>query len=286
MASKYSDLFLNKDDLVNGDNQARLLNFGHAGFEGVMPIIGDVIDGTTYEAHLSSSLYVGQSVIAKVISTPGFMAFMPNPRLWQRMWVALVEEHPRTITGFNSSLNADTDTFEVGGTGEQQEVPKGTKRTRTNLTFEIPDRMHKAASKFLGLCLTYGVSDYVTHKPLASNYINSLDDIGGGWAPHMWSGTVAFIEPDPTRLEVVDAWLGVQFWFKNTGDRTAKKNMANGGDTTSLNIETSGIYLGTGKVFEFCRQLLPNISNIRAIPDVDMELPNDVIEPEVEAVQR
>jgi threonine dehydrogenase-like Zn-dependent dehydrogenase len=102
----------------------------------------------------------------------------------------------------------------------------------------------------------------------------------------MWSGTVAFIEPDPTRLEVVDAWLGVQFWFKNTGDRTAKKNMANGGDTTSLNIETSGIYLGTGKVFEFCRQLLPNISNIRAIPDVDMELPNDVIEPEVEAVQR
>ena len=41
-----------------------------------------------------------------------------------------------------------------------------------------------------------------------------------------------------------------------------------------------------GKVFEFCRQLLPNISNIRAIPDVDMELPNDVIEPEVEAVQR
>jgi hypothetical protein len=113
MASKYSDLFLNKDDLVNGDNQARLLNFGHAGFEGVMPIIGDVIDGTTYEAHLSSSLYVGQSVIAKVISTPGFMAFMPNPRLWQRMWVALVEEHPRTITGFNSSLNADTDTFAI-----------------------------------------------------------------------------------------------------------------------------------------------------------------------------
>ena len=91
-----------------------------------------------------------------------------------------------------------------------------------------------------------------------------------------------FIEPDPTRLEVVDAWLGVQFWFKNTGDRTAKKNLSSGGDTLSLNIETAGIYLGTGKVFEFARELLPKISNIRAIPDTDMALPNSEIEPEIQ----
>ena len=280
--AKYTDLFLEKEGLTGLGNDARLLNIGHKGFEGLLPSIGAVIDGNTYEAHLSNSLYVGQNVIAKVIATPRFMNYMPNPEAWRSIWVSLIEEHPKSITGFNSTLTADTDEFDVGATGEQQSALKQVKRSRTNLTFEIPEKMHKSVSKFLGLTLTYGGADYITQRPLASNFISNLDEVGGGWTPDMWSGTVIFIEPDPTRLEVVDCWLGVQFWFKNTGDRTAKKNLSSGGDTVSLNLETAGIYLGTGKVFEFARELLPKISNIRAIPDSDLELPNNEIEPEIQ----
>ena len=95
--AKYTDLFLEKDGLTGINDQARLLNIGHKGFEGLLPSIGAIIDGTTYEAHLSNSLYVGQNVIAKVISTPGFMKYMPKPEAWRNIWVSIVEEHPKSF---------------------------------------------------------------------------------------------------------------------------------------------------------------------------------------------
>ena len=281
MATKYSDLFTREGGLTGIEKQARALNIGKGGFEGIMPRLGAVIDGTTYQAHLSSALYVGQNVIAKVLAVPGFYKYMPEPEQWAANYVMLIEELPKSITGFNSTMAADVDTFDVGGTGEQQTVFKKLKRTRTNLTFEIPEKMHKTVSRFIGYNLMYGGGDYITDRPLASDFITNLDEIGGGWTPDMYTGTVIFIEPDVTRLDVVDCWLALQFWFTTTGDRTAKRNLSSGGDTVTLNLETAGIYIGTGKVFELARTILPKISNIRAVPDTDLELPNDEIEPEV-----
>lgn len=281
MSNKYSDLFLEGNGLVDTNQQGRIMNIAHKGFEGILPAIGGVIDGTTYEAHLANALYVSQSVIPKVISTPRFMEYMPNPEAWRAIWVSIIEEHAKSITGFNSTMTAETDELEIGMTGEMQSAHKATKKARTVLNFEIPEKMHKAVSKFLGLCLIYGQGDYITGKPLASNFITSLDDIGGGWTPDMYSGSVMFIEPDPTRLEVVDAWLSVQFYFKGTGDRTAKKNLSAGGETVTLNIETAGITMSTDKVFEFARTLLPNIANIRALPDTDMSLPVDAVSADI-----
>ena len=44
--AKYTDLFLEKDGLTGINDQARLLNIGHKGFEGLLPSIGAIIDGT------------------------------------------------------------------------------------------------------------------------------------------------------------------------------------------------------------------------------------------------
>ena len=55
------------------------------------------------------------------------MKYMPKPEAWRNIWVSIVEEHPKSITGFNSSLTADTDEFDVGATGEQQSALKQVK---------------------------------------------------------------------------------------------------------------------------------------------------------------
>ena len=278
--AKYSDLFLEEGEL-NDNVGARKLNLGHKGFFGQLPAIGGVIDGKNYDAYLSSAPYVSQPVIAKVISTPGFMNLLPGAKAWQKAFVSFIEEHPTKITGLNSTITVDTESNEVGGTGEQQEAPRRIKRTRTVITLEMPEKLHKSASSFAGDCIRYGQGNEYTGVPLASLFIENLDDVGGGWTPDLYSANVVFMEPDVTKLDIVDVWYGVQFFFKTSGDRTAKRDLASGGDTQSLSIECAGIFFGTAKAFEFARQLLPKISNIRANPDVAMELPNEGIDADI-----
>lgn len=280
MSSKYSDLFI---DNATSAQKSNFLNISKGGLEGNIPQIGKVVDGTTYENYLASTIYVSQDVIAKVLTTPKFFDLMPTPEILRKIWVALFEEHPKSITGFNSTLNVETDEQEIGGTNEYLQTPKDVKRSRTTVTIEIPEKMNKAVTKFIDMCIRYGIKDPVVKRPLAAQYVTNISAISGGWTPDYYSGSVMYIEPDVTRLSVVDAWFQVQVYFKTTGDRTGKRNLSAGGDSVSLSIETAGITMVGENVIEFAQTLLPSINNLYAIPDTDYTLPIDGIAPELKA---
>lgn len=280
MASKYSDLFI---DNATPTQKTNFLNISKGGLEGHIPQIGKVVDGTTYENYLASTPYVSQDVIAKVLTTPKFFDLIPTPEILKKIWVSLFEEHPKSITGFNSTLNVETDEIEIGGTNEFLQTPKDVKRSRTTVTLEIPEKMNKAVAKFIDMCIRYGIKDPIVKRPLASQYVKSVGEISGGWTPDYYSGSVIYIEPDVTRLAVVDAWLQVQVFFKTTGDRTGKRNLSAGGDSVSLSIETAGITMVGENVMEFAGTLLPNITNLYAIPDTDYTLPTDGVAADLKA---
>lgn len=272
--AKYTDLFL---DNLTESQKSNILNVSKGGLEGHIPHIGKVIDGTTYENYLANALYVSQDVIAKVLTTPKFFEFMPSPDIWRKIWVSLFEEHPKSITGFNSTLTVETDEVEIGGTNEFMQTPKDVKKARTTVTLEIPEKMHKTVSKYIDLCIRFGIKDPIVKRPLAAQYISNISEITGGWTPDYYSGSVIYIEPDVTRLSVVDAWFQTQVYFKTTGDRTGKRNMSAGGDSVTLSIETAGITMSTENILEFAQTLLPSITNLYAIPDTDYALPvNDI----------
>lgn len=272
--AKYTDLFL---DNLTESQKSNILNVSKGGLEGHIPHIGKVIDGTTYENYLANALYVSQDVIAKVLTTPKFFEFMPSPDIWRKIWVSLFEEHPKSITGFNSTLTVETDEIEIGGTNEFMQTPKDVKKARTTVTLEIPEKMHKTVSKYIDLCIRFGIKDPIVKRPLAAQYVSNISEITGGWTPDYYSGSVIYIEPDVTRLTVVDAWFQTQVYFKTTGDRTGKRNMSAGGDSVTLSIETAGITMSTENILEFAQTLLPNITNLYAIPDTDYTMPvNDI----------
>lgn len=277
---KYSDLFL---DNLTADQKSNFLNISKGGLEGNIPQIGKVVDGTTYENYLANTPYVSQDVIAKVLTTPKFFELMPQKDMLRKIWVSLFEEHPKSITGFNSTLNVETDEVEIGGTNEFLQTPKDVKRSRTTVTLEIPEKMNKAVTKFIDMCIRYGIKDPVVKRPLAAQYVSNISSISGGWTPDYYSGSVMYFEPDVTRLAVVDAWLQVQVFMKTTGDRTGKRNLSAGGDSVSLSIETAGITMVGENVIEFAQTLLPNINNLYAIPDKDFTLPVDGIAAELKS---
>lgn len=129
------------------------------------------------------------------------------------------------------------------------------------------------------------ISGYAKHKS-ATGFTMDMETTLGKvslFGDKHTTHSVIYIEPDVTRLAVVDAWLQVQVYFKTTGDRTGKRNLSAGGDSVSLSIETAGITMVGENVIEFAGTLLPNIVNLYAIPDTDYTLPVDGVAADLKA---
>jgi len=260
---------------------AGLLDLTQGGVNGNIPVIGKIgKDGKNYEAWVSNHAYVSQDVIAVVMKTPLFFDFLPNPEKWKKTWKALFEVHPISITGLNSGLTVETEEEELGGTGEFQETIRDVKKARTTLTIEVKEKMNKSIQKFIDYIIRYGQKDYITKKPLVSDFISDINAIAGGYTPDYYTGTVLFIEPDITRKAVVDAWFSTQIFFKGNGDRTGKRQLASGGEGLTLSLSLASITLSTDKVFDLAEKLLPTLTTIKTIGS-DIELSEADIAPDL-----
>jgi len=245
---------------------AKLLDLTLGGSNGNIPIIGKLDKGgVNVEAWVSNHAYVSQDIIAVVMKTPLFFDFMPSPEKWKQTWKALFEVHPISITGLNSGLSVETEEEELGGIGEFQETIRDTKKARTTLTIEVKEKMNKSIQKFIDHCIRYGQKDYITKKPLVSDFIDDLNLIAGGYTPDYYTGTVLFIEPGVTRKDVVDAWFSTQIFFKGNGDRTGKRQLASGGEGLTLSLSLASITISTDKIMELAEKLLPTLTSIKTI---------------------
>lgn len=261
---------------------AKLLDLTQGGVNGNIPVIGKIgKDGKNYEAWVSNHAYISQDIIAVVMKTPLFFDFLPNPEKWKKTWKALFEVHPISITGLNSGLTVETEEEEIGGTGEFQEAVRDVKKARTNITIEVKEKMHKAIQKYLDYIIRYGIKDYITKKPLVSDFITDINKIAGGYTPDYYTGTVLFIEPDITRKAVVDAWFSTQIFFKANGDRTGKRQLASGGEGLTLSLSVASITLSTDKVFDLAEKMLPTLTTIKTIGS-NMELSESEISPDLQ----
>lgn len=261
---------------------AKLLDLTQGGVNGNIPVIGKIgKDGKNYEAWVSNHAYISQDIIAVVMKTPLFFDFLPNPEKWKKTWKALFEVHPISITGLNSGLTVETEEEEIGGTGEFQEAVRDVKKARTNITIEVKEKMHKAIQKYLDYIIRYGIKDYITKKPLVSDFITDINKIAGGYTPDYYTGTVLFIEPDITRKAVVDAWFSTQVFFKANGDRTGKRQLASGGEGLTLSLSVASITLSTDKVFDLAEKMLPTLTTIKTIGS-NMELSESEISPDLQ----
>lgn len=251
---------------------ASLLDLTQGGVNGNIPVIGKIgKDGKNLEAWVTNHAYVSQDIIAVVLKTPLFFDFLPNPEKWKKTWKALFEVHPISITGLSSGLTVETEEEELGGIGEFQESVRDVKKARTTITIEVKEKMNKSIQKFLDYIIRYGIKDYITKKPLVSDFIDDINKIAGGYTPDYYTGTVLFIEPDITRKTVVDAWFSTQIFFKNNGDRVGKRQLASGGEGLTLSLQLASITLSTDKVFDLAEKLLPTLGTIKTIGS-DIEL--------------
>lgn len=287
MARKLNDAIIGAGQAYGGHSGA--LNLANGGMFGLMPRIGHIgPDGFNYAEFISNHAYVRKNVIPVVLSYPKVFDLFPNPEVFIAAWKALLELHPRSIEGLDSTLTVETDEHPVGGAGEMQEEITNVTRARTQLSMNVKEKAGKAITKFMEFVVRYGYLDPDQKRPLVSRWLTAdkLDELGGMYTPEFYTGSVIYIEPDVTCRKVVDAWLCTNVFFKNKiGDRSGKREITAANEIPDINIELASITMNNENVLRLADKILANLSIFNTISDLDMHLPIAGINSSIEAVE-
>lgn len=279
MSTRFTNSVLQKGKIYTGSSAT--LNLSYGGQNGFLPRIG-IVDGSgkSYGEWISNHAYLKHNLIPIVLQTPRFFNYLPEPEKWRRFYKALLETHALTIDGLTSTLTVETDEHAIGGAGEFQEEITDVKRSRSNPQFTFKEKAGRAVNKFWEAYIKYGMMDPDTKTPNIVKYLKDIGDIGGMYTPDFYSGTMIFIEPDITKMDVVDAWLCTNMFPKGAGDRTGKMEKTAGAEMQDVSIEFSAITLANEPVQKLAMSILGNLSVLKQIADQDLVLPVNGIAPE------
>lgn len=264
---------------ITGASSAAL-NLTYGGQNGYMPRIGriDASTGKYVDEWINNHAYIKQNVIPILLSYPKGLDYMPEKEKWIRMFKALVETHPESITGLSSGLIVTTEEHAIGGDDNQQSEITDVKRAQTTLTFTFREKAGKAIQKYLDYLIRYLYKDPQTKSPLIRQYITDLSTIGSMYLPDMWSATILFIEPDILNRYVVDAWLCSNVVFKGNGDRTGSRDIHAAGEMLELSIEATPITLNNENVMTLAGTILKQLTILDKIPDTGLILPTNGVD--------
>lgn len=199
---------------------------------------------TNYEQWISNQAYVSRNIVPIVLETPRFFQLMPDPAKWVAVYKSIMELHCRSIEGFNEELTVETDDHPFGGAGEVQQEITNVTRARSELEFTFIEKYGMPITNFFKQYIKYGMMDEETKFALVGTLEGDTpEDMLADWN----TGTMLFIEPDPTHRKVVKSYIQTNMMPLGTGPITAKRDLTSPGELSTLSISFTGItQLGLG----------------------------------------
>lgn len=240
--------------------------------------------GRTYDEWISNTSYVKRPIIPILLDYPKFFDLMPQPDVWKRSFKALMELHPISIEGLNSTINVDTDERAVGKAGEMQEEVTNTTRNRSTPTFNFVEKAGKPITNLFNTYIRYALMDPDTKAALIGTYIDNIEDIGGVYTAEMYSFSMLFIEPDPINKVVQEAWICTNMFPKTGPEITGSRTENGAGQLLDISVEFAAITMSTQSVKEMAQDTLKNLTILSKIPDKDQVVPSNGINPELKSI--
>lgn len=245
--SRLKDTFLGQNKGYGKYANAPIVDLRNGGQHGPMPDIG---------AYVSSSNYVRRNLIALLIEAPRGFNHLEDPDTFHRTLKALVELHPKSIEGLQSTLTVDFVENPVGGGGEMQEDISNVTRARSTPTFVIPEKYNKPVSLFFHAWITGLMMDPNSKYAAVISGPNRPTDM----LPDYTGMTVLFIEPDPTHTKVLEAWLSTNMMPKTSGEIIGRKDLTQGGESVDYSIEFTALTQHGVGVRQFAQRMLDQMS--------------------------
>lgn len=222
-----------------------------------------------YRADLSqftnNAAYVQRNLVWLLLEAPVGFQYLPDPNYMTAALKALIELHPKTVTGFNRGLKADFVENAVGGGGEMQYDITDMKREQTQIAATYIDKYNRPIQGYWEYYMEMlqldpeskipGISTLAGPKPT-----DLLPDM-------MTFSTLAF-EADPTFQYVLKAWITTGIMPKGTGDITGKRDIQNAMESGELSMEFTGTSSSGQGVQLFAQSVLDNINLTNANPNM------------------
>lgn len=265
--SRLANALLQPGQAYGAGKQVRGLDLQYGGQNGFSPEMA---------AWVNNQQYVKRPVVATVIEAPVGFQLMKDPQYWHNTLRALVELHPIRISGLNQGLETEFAETPVGGGGQIQEDLTNVRRLRSQPVFSWNEKYGMPVHNFLdGWIRGLGMdpdSKYPNVTALSNRPTDMLSD--------MSTATMLFYEPDPTHQKVMKAWLITNMFPRSSGDVTGSRDLTAAMETSTYDIEFTGIAQQGDAVMLFAQKLLERQAMLNADPyrragylsDIDAQL--------------
>ena len=189
--SRYPDTMMGNKAYGRGRN-APMVDLAHGAQNGLLQ---------DWPGYISNTPYVRRNLIIKVLAGPRGFNLLPEPKKWFQTLKAVLELHPETVEGFNSTLEIETRDVSFSGDGNRQESVSNVTRARVEPVFSYVEKYGRPFAHFFERWVTELIMDPVTKYPGVTNRASArgqeIDLL-----PDFTSATIIAFEPDPAFRKV------------------------------------------------------------------------------------
>jgi len=229
-------------------SQAPMVNLQVGGQQGPM---------TDFVGYAANSSYVRRNIICQLVAAPRGFRDLDNPEIWEQTLKSLVELHPKSIEGLQSTLTVEHVENAVGGAGEMQQDVSNVTRARSTPTFVWNEKYGMPVRAFLEGWVQMLIMDPTTKAPGIIATGKRPSDL----LPDYNGATMLFFEPDPTFTKVSKAWLCTNMRPNNqVAENTGRRDLTQGGESLDYNVEFTALTQVGTRVTEFAQARLTAMS--------------------------
>lgn len=213
----------------------------------------------------NSQAYVQRNLVALLIEAPTGFQYLPDPAFMVGALKALIELHPKSISGLARGLETDWVENAVSGGGEMQQDNTNVTRARSVPSFTYIEKYGRPIQMFIEEWITMLLADPDTK-------VAGITTLPGVKPTDLLADvstcTILFFEADPSNTTINKAWLTTNSMPKATGDITGKRDLTTAMESSELTVEWTGISQSSLGVRLFAQALLDSINFTNANPNL------------------
>lgn len=254
------------------DGQVPQLDLSIGGQQGFQPDL---------KSYVSNTGYTPRNLIPILYEAPRGFQYLANPDKNIAVLKSLMENQAKTIDGFRTGLTVESSERPIGGGGHMQSDPTNVTEAISTPSYVWDERYGRPIHNFWQYYIRNLISEPVTKQP----GVMSLGiEIPPDQLADFYSFTMLFIEPDPLRRHVVEAWLVTNMFPQSAGELESRMDPTSGAEVPEISIEFRGIPLVSDGVRSLAQSTLDKINYANAGP---MQRPSfiDQIEADIRAAE-
>lgn len=235
------------------ESLAPQLDLSKSALHGYQPQFGNYISNTGHRP---------SPIIPFLLEAPRGFAHLPNPDKARAALKQLMTTQAKSITGLRSGYNVEASDRQISHAGHMHSDPTKVTEEMSVVNYTWDERLGKPIQTFWMHFIRNLIADPVTTQP-------GIMTLGFGGTPtdmaaDMYSFTMLFVEPDPLKRFVVEAWLVNGMWPTTSGVLESQYDPTAGADVPEIAIEFKGTPVSTFGVRQLAQAKLDKVNWINA----------------------